>query len=61
VPGEFRPGQDGFEAMVVAFELPAVLGESVWDGEGITPVQVFAGVAPDIGPPHIDDYEEILG
>ncbi len=61
VPGEFRPGQDGYEDMVVAFELPVVLGGSVWEGEGVVPTRVFAGVAPEIGPPHIDDYEEITG
>jgi len=37
------------------------LGESLWDGTGITPSKVFLGIAPDIGLGHEPDYVEVSG
>jgi len=53
----------------VDWQHAAVLGASVWDeDEGFTTVpgtpagpdaQIFVGMAPNIGPDHVDDYEEV--
>lgn len=58
MPGLFKPGQDGYEDMVVVFELPVWLGENVWAG-GVTPHEVWLGIEPETGPEHIDDYVQV--
>jgi len=35
------------------------LGDSVWDGNGVVPTEIWLGIAPEIGIPHIDDYWRI--
>jgi hypothetical protein len=36
-----------------------MLGQSAWTNEGVVPVAVYIGRAPDIGAAHVDDYEKV--
>jgi hypothetical protein len=58
--------QDAFEQELLGYLVWRVewsheidLGESIWTDEGITPSQVFLGITPEIGLPHVDDYIEV--
>jgi len=55
----FSPELDAYDIWLVEWEHEFHLGESVWDGEGITPDKIFLGYSPEIGIPHEDDYSEI--
>lgn len=48
---------DDYECMRIEFTHEAMLGADVFAGDGVIPTEVYLGYAPDIGPPHIDDYE----
>lgn len=37
-----------------------LLGESVWDGVGVRPEEIYVGYAPNIGTAHVSDYEPAL-
>ncbi len=54
-PGEFRPGQDGYDSWYATWEQTIYLGESVWNLEGVTPEKIYLGQAPEIGAAHEDD------
>lgn len=58
-PEDFKPAKDGYEEWRVEFEFEAYLGESVWDGEGVTPQTVYLSYSPLIGAAHESDYEEV--
>jgi len=58
--------QDAFEQELLGYLVWRVewsheidLGESIWTDEGVTPTQVFLGITPEIGLPHVDDYVEV--
>ena len=60
---DFDPELDQYEVWRVEWQQIIHLGESVWTGydEGDVPQRVYLGIAPEIGPEHIDDYVEITG
>lgn len=58
VPADFGPDKPGYEIWAVTWEQTIRVGGSVWEG-GSRPSTVFLGVAPDIGPPHVDDYRQM--
>lgn len=56
-PGQFKPGKDGFESWYVSWEQVVYLGESVWDSTGVTPTEIYVGIAPNTGPD--GDYQQV--
>jgi hypothetical protein len=48
-PAELKPGTGGYVVWRVMWEQLAMLGANVWDGAGITPTQVWLGLAPLVG------------
>ncbi|WP_419779825.1 hypothetical protein [Maridesulfovibrio sp.] len=58
-PEDFKPSKDGYEEWRVEFEFEALLGESVWDDDGITPQTVYLSHSPLIGEAHVDEYEKV--
>ncbi len=58
-PEDFKPAKDGYEEWRVEFEFSGLHGESVWDGEGITPETVYLSYSPQIGAAYEADYEEV--
>lgn len=47
---------DDYECMRVEFSHDGLLGTDVFADVGIIPSEVYLGISPLIGPPHIDDY-----
>lgn len=60
-PDQFRPELSGYAVWLVEWTHEVRLGDSVWDGAGVMPTAIYVGLAPEIGPPHIDDYIKIGG
>lgn len=58
LPGQFKPGADGYESWVVTWDQTFYLGLSVWDGQGVIPAKVLFGWAPRIGAAHESDYRQ---
>lgn len=58
-PDEFSPKTGTYEEWRIDFEMEALLGESVWDGEGIIPDTVMLSYSPIIGIDHEQDYQEV--
>jgi len=54
-PAEIKPGDGGYVAWRVIWEQLAMMGANYWAG-GITPTEVYLGVAPRTGRAHIEDY-----
>lgn len=59
----FTPELDQFEVWTVEWRQLVHLGKSVWNNDGTRPDVdgVMIGYAPDIGPPHEDDYVPLDG
>lgn len=51
-----KPELFGFTVWAVEWLHELRLGESIWDGDGVVPVEVMLGYAPQIGTGHEDDY-----
>ncbi len=49
----------GLQVWRVEWNQKVRLGDSVWDGAGIIPCEVYLGFAPKVGPEHIGDYTKI--
>lgn len=60
-PDEFKPELFGYVVWVVEWTHEIRVGESVWDGAGITPTEIYLGIAPNIGLAHADDYHQVTG
>lgn len=60
-PDQFRPELSGYAVWLVEWTHEVRLGHSVWDGDGVMPTEIYLGIAPEIGPPHLDDYVKIGG
>nr|VFK50894.1 MAG: hypothetical protein BECKTC1821D_GA0114238_11232 [Candidatus Kentron sp. TC] len=60
-PGEFRPGQEGYDRWYATWEQTVYLGKGVWDPEGVAPEKIYLGQTPAIGAGHEPDYERIDG
>lgn len=56
---DFDPELDQFECWRVEWQQIIHLGDSVWNGEGVTPTEVYLGFAPEIGVPHVNDYVKV--
>jgi hypothetical protein len=54
-PAQLDPDGGGYIVWRVMWEQLAHMGESYWAG-GITPSEVYLGIAPRIGAAHIEDY-----
>jgi hypothetical protein len=54
---DFRPELDGYRLWLVEFGIELQLG--ALEPAGITPTEIWLGTSPDIGPPHVDDYEQV--
>lgn len=59
-PDEFSPELDQFVVWRVEWAQVVHLGQSVWTNEGTIPLTVLYSSVPDIGPPHEDDYRDVL-
>lgn len=59
-PDEFDTELDQYEVWRVVFTQDVLLGQSVFDDDGIVPESMYVGYSPDTGVPHEDDYEQIL-
>lgn len=60
-PGEFKPGQEGFDSWYATWEQTVYLGKGVWDPEGVIPEKIYLGQTPAIGPIHEPDYTSLDG
>lgn len=60
-PDQFKPELAGYCVWLVEWTHDVRLGDSVWDGEGILPSEIYVGYSPEIGLPHEDDYVKIGG
>jgi hypothetical protein len=58
-PDPFDPDLDQYEVWVVEWEQIVHLGASVWDCPGVVPETVYLGVAPETGPDHVSEYEQV--
>lgn len=58
-PDALRPELDSYLVWVVEWTAQIHVGQSVWDGEGVMPSQIFLGYAPRVGIPHESEYEPI--
>ena len=58
-PDEFKPDLAGYEVWVVSWEHEIHLGQSIWDGEGIRPRNIYIGIDPKIGKDHEPDYNKL--
>jgi hypothetical protein len=56
---DFSPELDQYECWRVEWVQRITLGETVWEGAGITPETVFIGFTPRIGVPHEADYLQV--
>lgn len=48
-----------YETWRVQWAHTALLGASIWDGNGILPTEIWLGFAPEIGPDHVADYVQV--
>jgi len=55
-PDHFKPELAAYCVWLVEWSHDIRLGDSVWDAAGILPTQIYLGIAPEIGPEHLDDY-----
>ena len=58
-PDEFTPEIIGYNSWVVSWEHEIHLGESIWDGIGARPTNIYLGIDPKIGKKHEKDYKKI--
>lgn len=58
-PSDFDPELDQFEVWAVEWQQTVHIGKSVWDDDGTVPSQVLTAWAPDVGPAHEADYQEV--
>lgn len=58
-PDNFRPEIDAYEVWLVEWQHEIHLGQSIWDGIGITPQQIFLGYVPFVGTAHEDKYVKV--
>jgi hypothetical protein len=57
---DFHPILDQYEVWRVEWTHILHFGQSVWAGEGPQITGVFVGVSPDIGVPHVADYDQVF-
>jgi len=55
-PDHFKPELGGYVVWLIEWTHSVRIGDSVWDGTGITPTDLYVGIAPEIGLEHEDDY-----
>ncbi len=60
-PDNFRPEIDAYEMWLVEWQHEIHIGQSVWDGVGIVPEQIFLGYVPFVGTAHEDKYIKLEG
>lgn len=60
-PDEFSPELDQYVVWRIDWTQLVVIGENEWMQPGTTPETVWVGIAPDIGPEHVDDYTRVAG
>ncbi len=53
---DFKPEFIGYTVWSVEWTHDLRLGESIWDGSGVLPVEVYLGITPEIGLGHEADY-----
>lgn len=58
-PDHFKPELATYAVWLVTWTHEVRLGADLWTGEGIIPTEVWAGLSPEIGLPHQDDYLEV--
>jgi hypothetical protein len=56
---DFHPVLDQYEVWRVEWTHVLHFGQSVWAGDGPQITEVFLGIAPEIGIPHVDDYVQV--
>lgn len=59
VQEDFAAADDEYESFRVNWTHTAYLGQSYWDGVGITPEHIYLGFVPFVGPAHVNDYIEV--
>ncbi len=55
-PDNFRPEIDAYEIWLVEWLHEIHIGQSVWDGVGVVPEEIFLGYVPFVGTEHEDKY-----
>jgi len=58
-PDHFRPDIDAFEIWMVEWQHEIHIGQSVWDGVGIIPEEIYLGYVPFVGTGNEDKYIKI--
>ena len=60
-PDTFEPDLDQFVVWRVEWQQPLHIGVSVWNNDGMIPIEVLLSYVPDIGPGNEEKYEPIDG
>lgn len=56
---DFHTHDEEYESWRVNWKHEALLGDNIWDGDGITPQIIMLGFDPNIGPGYEADYYQI--
>lgn len=60
-PDEFSPELDQYLVWRIDWTQLIIIGENEWIDNAAPPTEVWVGIAPDIGPEHVDDYGQVSG
>ena len=60
LPDAFAPDTNAYQVWQIHWSQSLRIGQSVWDGEGIVPSQIWLGQSPDIGVNHEPQYDNLV-
>ena len=58
-PDSFKPELAGYAVYLVEWTHEIRLGDSIWDGAGVLPTEIWVGYSPEIGAGHEADYTQV--
>ena len=60
LPDAFAPDTHAYQVWQIHWSQNLRMGQSVWEGEGIAPSQIWLGQSPDIGADHEPQYNNVV-
>ena len=60
MPDAFSPDTHAYQVWQIHWSQSLRMGQSVWEGEGIAPSQIWLGQSPDIGADHEPQYNNLV-
>jgi len=60
LPDAFTPDTHAYQVWQIHWSQSLRMGQSVWEGEGIVPSQIWLGQSPDIGADHEPQYNNLV-